>query len=47
MKVMKAEILKMPELYEELLNIISIKEIESNELIDKAKILNRILNTYC
>ena len=40
-------ILKLPELYKELTNIISVKNIESNELIDKAKTLNKILNTYC
>ncbi len=42
-----AGILKMPELYKELQNIISIKEIESDEFIDKAKCLEKILNKYC
>ncbi|MEP7109154.1 MAG: hypothetical protein ABI760_14270 [Ferruginibacter sp.] len=40
------EILKLPELYKELPGIISVKNIESNELIDKAKILNKILDQY-
>lgn len=37
------EILKLPELYKELSGIISVKNIESNELIEKAKILSKIL----
>ncbi len=42
-----AGILKLPELYKELLTVISVKNIESDELIDKAKCLEKILNKYC
>lgn len=41
------EILKLPELYRELPNIISVNEIESIELNSKAKILNKLLEQYC
>jgi predicted nucleotidyltransferase len=41
------EILKLPDLYKELLNILSVKEIESNDVIDKAGDLTKILKKYC
>lgn len=41
------EILKLPELYKELPDIISVNNIESIELNDKAKTLNRLLEQYC
>ena len=41
------EILKLPDLYNDLSNLISVNNIESNELIDKATTLNRLLNQYC
>jgi len=41
------EILNLPELFSELLPILSVKEIESNQLNDKAKNLKDILNKYC
>jgi predicted nucleotidyltransferase len=41
------EILKLPELYKELPGIISVNNIESTEVIDKAKILTRLLDQYC
>ena len=40
-------ILKMPELYKELANVISVNNLESNELILKSKILEKILDKYC
>jgi hypothetical protein len=41
-------ILNLPELYKELPNIISVNKIESpTELIDKAKMLTKLLNQYC
>jgi len=40
-------ILKMPELYKELANVISVKNLEGNELVMKSKILEKILNKYC
>ncbi|MEP6947790.1 MAG: nucleotidyltransferase domain-containing protein [Ginsengibacter sp.] len=42
-----AGILKLPELYKELPGIVSVKNIESNELINKSEILSHILNQYC
>ncbi|MEO5942039.1 MAG: nucleotidyltransferase domain-containing protein [Ferruginibacter sp.] len=41
------EILKLPELYKELPNIISVNNVESNELNHKAKALNKLLDQYC
>ena len=41
------EILKLPDLYKELPNIISVNKIESDELNDKAKTLNQLLVQYC
>ncbi len=41
------DILKLPELYKELPHIISVNEIESIELNDKAKTLNKLLDQYC
>lgn len=46
-KYQVVEILKLPELYEELPNIISVNKIESVELNDKAKKLNNLLDQYC
>lgn len=40
-------ILNLSELYEELPNIISVKRIESTELIDKAEALTKLLDQYC
>lgn len=40
-------ILKLPELYKELPNIISVNNVESIELNDKAKTLNKLLDQYC
>lgn len=40
-------ILKMPELYKELANVISVNNLESDELVIKSKILEKILNKYC
>src|SRR5438270_13568821 len=42
-----AGILNLPELYKELPNIISVNKIESTELIDKARILTKLLDQYC
>ncbi|MEO6719609.1 MAG: nucleotidyltransferase domain-containing protein [Ferruginibacter sp.] len=41
------EILNLPELYKELPKIISVNNIESAELIYKAKTLNNLLDQYC
>ena len=41
------EILKLPKLYKELTNIISVNQIESAELNEKAKALNKLLDQYC
>ncbi|MCW3122954.1 MAG: nucleotidyltransferase protein [Flavipsychrobacter sp.] len=41
------DILKLPELYKQLPGIISVNNLESNELIDKAKHLSLLLNEYC
>lgn len=41
------EILNLPELYKELPKIISVNDIESNEVIDKANIINKLLSQYC
>ncbi|MEO5996395.1 MAG: nucleotidyltransferase domain-containing protein [Chitinophagaceae bacterium] len=41
------EILNLPDLYKELPNIISVNKIESAELIDKAKTLNKLLDQHC
>ena len=41
------EILKLPELYRELPQIISVNNIESDELNEKAKNLNILLDQYC
>lgn len=41
------EILKLPELYKELPNIISVNKIESIELNNKAKKLDKLLDQYC
>ncbi len=41
------EILKLPELYKELTNIISVNQIESTELNDKAITLNKLIDQYC
>ncbi|MEP6748132.1 MAG: nucleotidyltransferase domain-containing protein [Bacteroidota bacterium] len=41
------EILKLPELYKQLPQIISVTNIESNELNGKAKQLSQLLNQYC
>jgi len=41
------EILKLPELYRELPNIISVNKIESIELNNKAKKINKLLEQYC
>jgi len=42
-----AGILKLPELYKELPGIISVNKLESNELIDKATTLKKLLHQYC
>ncbi|MGH2565990.1 MAG: hypothetical protein ACRDE8_06065 [Ginsengibacter sp.] len=36
-----------PELYKELPNIISVNKIESAEITDNAKTLNKLLDQYC
>jgi predicted nucleotidyltransferase len=41
------EILQLPELYKELPGIISVNNIESPELINKANTLTRLLEQYC
>lgn len=41
------EILKLPELYKLLPDIISVGNIESNEINEKAKKLNSLLNQFC
>lgn len=41
------EILNLPELYNELTNIISVNKIESDEVIRKAEGLNKFLQEYC
>ena len=41
------EILNLPGLYKELPSIISVNNIESDELIDKAKTLHTLLEQYC
>ena len=42
-----SEILKLPELYDELPEIISVNNIESHELISKAQLLQGLIDEYC
>lgn len=41
------EILKLPKLYNELPSVLSVNNIESNELIDKTVTLKKLLDQYC
>lgn len=41
------EILKLPELYNQLPNVISVNNIESNEILDKVITLKKLLDKYC
>lgn len=41
------DILRLPELYKELPNIISVNKIDSIELNEKAKKINYLLDKYC
>ena len=40
-------LLKLPELYEQLPSIISVKDITSHETIEKGRLLQELLNEYC
>jgi hypothetical protein len=40
-------LLKLPELYEQLPSIISVKELTTNDTIEKGKLLQELLNEYC